>query len=178
MVYVALLRGINVGGNSKVAMPKLKAAFESAGCENVSTYINSGNVIFSDARPAKELVPLIEKTIAQDFSLPIRVVLRDLKNITKLCETIPAGWTNDTGQKTDVLFLWDEIDSKDILDKIVINPKIENARYIAGALVWNIGRENITKGGGVKLIKTDFYRHMTARNINTVRKLRELMDRT
>ena len=178
MVYVALLRGINVGGNSKVPMPELKAAFESLGCEDVSTYINSGNVVFCDGRPAKELVPLIEKIILKDFGFPVRVVLRDLKNINKLCEAIPASWTNDSEQKTDVLFLWDEIDSKDILEKIVINPKIENARYIAGALVWNIGRENVTKGGSVKLIKTDFYQHMTARNINTVRKLQTLMSRT
>jgi hypothetical protein len=41
--------------------------------------------------------------------------------------------------------------------------------------VWNIGRENVTRGGGVKLIKTDPYRHMTVRNINTVRKLNGLM---
>jgi uncharacterized protein (DUF1697 family) len=175
MVYVALLRGINVGGKAKVEMPKLKLAFESLGCENVSTYINSGNVIFSDKRPAKELVPLTETAIAKDFGLEVRVVLRNLENIQKLCREIPARWTNDSQQKTDVLFLWDEIDSADILDKVVINPEIENARYIAGALVWNIGRENVTKGGGVKLIKTDFYRHMTARNINTVRKLYDLM---
>ncbi len=156
-------------------MPRLKALFEALGCENVLTYINSGNVIFSDVRSAKELVPLIETAIAKEFGLPVRIVLRDLENIRVLCKEIPAGWTNDIEQKTDVMFLWDEIDNKDILGKAVINPKIENVRYIAGALVWNIGRENVTRGGGVKLIKTDLYRHMTIRNINTVRKLEALM---
>ncbi len=175
MVYVALLRGINVGGNAKVEMPRLKAVFASLGCENVLTYINSGNVIFSDSRPPKELVPLAEKAILKEFGLPVRVVLRDLPNIEKLCREIPASWTNDTGQKTDVMFLWDEIDNKEILNKVVVNPEIENARYIDGALVWNIGRENVTRGGGIKLIKTDVYPHMTIRNINTVRKLHELM---
>jgi uncharacterized protein (DUF1697 family) len=175
MVYVALLRGINVGGNAKVEMPRLKALFETLGCENVSTYINSGNVIFKDSRTAKELVPLVEKAILKEFGLPVRVVLRDFENIQKLCEEIPAGWTNDMEQKTDVMFLWGEIDDKNILDKVRVNPNIENVRYVAGALVWNIGRENVTRGGGVKLIKTDFYRHMTIRNINTVRKLETLM---
>jgi uncharacterized protein (DUF1697 family) len=175
MVYVALLRGINVGAKTRVEMLKLKAVFESLGCEHVSTYINSGNVIFSDSRAAKKLAPLIEKAIEKKFRLPVRIVLRDLKNIQKLCKEIPASWSNDQEQKTDVLFLWDEIDSPNILDKVVVKPEIENARYIAGALVWNIGRQNVTRGGGVKLIKTDFYRHMTARNINTVRKLYELM---
>ena len=176
MTYVALLRGINVGGKSKVEMPRLKLVFESLGCEDVSTYINSGNVIFSDARSSKELIPLIEKSIAQEFELNIRIVLRDLTNIKKLCDELPATWTNDTEQKTDVLFLWDEIDDADILSKVVINPALENVRYISGALVWNIGRENVTKGNGVKLIKTDLYQHMTVRNINTVRKINELMN--
>jgi uncharacterized protein (DUF1697 family) len=175
MVYVALLRGINVGGKTKVEMPKLKAFFESLGCSDVSTYINSGNVVFKDERTIKELEPLIEAGIEKSFGLKIRVVLRDSQNIKKLCAEIPKDWTNDKQQKTDVMFLWDEIDDEDILNKVKINPDIEKALYIDGALIWNIGRENVTRGGGVKLIKTDFYKHMTARNINTVRKLNELM---
>lgn len=175
MVYVALLRGINVGGQSQVAMPKLKATFESLGCQQVSTYINSGNVIFSDARTAAQLVPLIEKGILKDFGLEIRVILRDLATIRELCQRIPADWTNDADQKTDVLFLWDEVDNPEVIHKVAINPELEHVLYIAGALVWNIGRQNVTKGNGVKLIKTDLYQHMTARNINTVRKLHELM---
>jgi uncharacterized protein (DUF1697 family) len=177
MVYVALLRGINVGGKSKVEMAKLKSTFEALGCTDVSTYINSGNVIFRDDRSTNELVALIEKTILQDFDLPVPVVLRDSANIQKLCRAIPQQWTNDTEQRTDVMFLWNEIDNKDILKKIVIKPEIENVRYVAGALVWNIGRQNVTKGGGVKLIKTDLYKHLTIRNINTVRKLHELMEK-
>jgi uncharacterized protein (DUF1697 family) len=175
MTYVALLRGINVGGNSKVEMPRLKKLFESLGCKDVATYINSGNVIFNDARTAAKLVPLIEQAIGKEFGLQIRVVLRDAANIRRLCREIPTDWTNDIVRKTDVMFLWDEIDNKDILDKVVIKPDIENVLYIDGALVWNIGRENVTRGGGVKLIKTDLYRHMTVRNINTVRKLNEMM---
>ncbi|MFZ0012812.1 MAG: DUF1697 domain-containing protein, partial [Acidimicrobiia bacterium] len=50
MIYVALLRGINVGGKNKVEMSRLKETFEAAGAETVSTYINSGNVIFSSDR--------------------------------------------------------------------------------------------------------------------------------
>jgi uncharacterized protein (DUF1697 family) len=175
MVYVALLRGINVGGKTKVEMPRLKAAFEDLGGEDVLTYINSGNVIFRDKRPATDLAPLIEKAINKEFGLDVRVLLRSATNLKKLTQEIPSSWTNDGKQKTDVMFLWEEIDSPGILKKVVINPQLENVRYIDGALVWNIGRENVTKGNGVKLIKTDLYRHMTIRNVNTVRKLYELM---
>lgn len=175
MKYVALLRGINVGGNAKVEMSKLKLTFESIGLNHVSTYINSGNVIFSDDREPRILVPLIEQVIEHDFGLKIRIVLRSGDNIKLLNQKIPVNWANDDEQKTDVLFLWDEIDKPDILKKIDISPKIENALYLPGALVWNIGRANVTRGGGIKLIKTDIYRHMTIRNINTVRKLYHIM---
>lgn len=47
MIYIALLRGINVGGNNKIEMKKLKQTFEHAGMGHVTTYINSGNIIFS-----------------------------------------------------------------------------------------------------------------------------------
>lgn len=175
MVYAALLRGINVGGKTKVEMSRLKTLFESLGCRNVSTYINSGNILFNDERPAGELVPLIETAIVQEFGFAVRVVLRDFASISRICREVPRSWANDKEQKTDVMFLWPEIDNPDILDKVVINPQIENVRYVAGALVWNIGRENVTRGGGIKLIKTDLYHHMTVRNINTVRKLYQLM---
>jgi uncharacterized protein (DUF1697 family) len=178
MVYVALLRGINVGGKTRVEMFRLKKTFESLGCHEVRTYINSGNVIFKDTRSADKLVPLIEKAIANEFALDMPVLLRSRENVQRLVEEIPAAWQNDSLQKTDVMFLWREIDSSSILDKIVINPELENVLYVDGALVWNIARENVTRGNGIKLIKTDLYRHMTIRNINTVRKLAELMATT
>jgi uncharacterized protein (DUF1697 family) len=175
MVYLALLRGINVGGKSKVEMPKLKLAFESLGCKNVLTYINSGNVIFCDQRKINELVPIIKKAIIKNFGFEVKIVLRDLANIRKLCQEIPSHWTNDIEQKTDVIFLFPEVDSPEILNKIVINPDLENVRYVSGALVWNIGRKNVTKGSGIKLIKSNIYPLITIRNINTVRKLHTLM---
>ena len=92
-----------------------------------------------------------------------------------LCDKIPSDWTNDTDQKTDVMFLWEEIDNSKILNNIIINPKLENVVYLPGALVWNIGRRDVLKGSGIKLIKSEVYKKMTVRNINTVRKLQGLM---
>ena len=173
--YVALLRGINVGGNNKVEMPRLKRVVEELGCGNVITYINSGNVVFTDDRSTHELAQLATKSIKHEFGLEVPVVVRDQQNIAELCKKIPLNWTNDDQLRTDVMFLWQEIDSEDILDKIKINPEIENAIYFEGALVWNIGRQNVTRGAAIKLINTDVYKHMTIRNINTVRKLNDLM---
>ena len=52
--YIALLRGINISGKNKVSMPLLKVAFEELGFLNVSTYINSGNVLFSSDKEVKK----------------------------------------------------------------------------------------------------------------------------
>ena len=172
---MALLRGINVGGKSKVEMPQLKKLFESLGVTDVVTYINSGNVIFKDRRSPSGIKDLLEKALSKEFGFDLRVVLRTGENIKQIVKQVPSGWMNDKQQKTDVLFLWDEINNKAILKKVDINPKIENVLYIDGALVWNIGRENVLKGGGIKLVKSDLYKHITARNINTVRKLNQLM---
>jgi uncharacterized protein (DUF1697 family) len=174
--YVALLRGINVGGNSKVAMSLLKKVFEGLDHSDVLTYINSGNVIFkSDEKDIQSLTKAIESAIEKEFGFQVRTTLRDKASITKLVQKIPKEWSNDTDQKTDVLFLWDEFDSKKSLDLLTKNPDVDTLLYIPGAIVWNINRSLYTKSGMHKFIGTTLYKHMTARNINTVRKLYELM---
>ena len=173
--HVALLRGINVGGNNKVEMPRLKKVFENLGCSEVVTYINSGNVVFTDGRSTHELAQLVTKAIKQEFGLDVPAVVRDQQSIADLCKKIPLKWTNDGQLRTDVMFLWEEIDNKEILKKVKINPEIERLLYCEGALVWNIGRQNVSRGAAIKLINTDVYEHMTIRNINTVRKLNDLM---
>ena len=60
-VYLALLRGINVGGKNKVPMAELKACFEELGCENVRTYIASGNVMFKSRKSSAELARRFRK---------------------------------------------------------------------------------------------------------------------
>ena len=78
MIYVALLRGINVGGKNKVEMRKLKATFEDAGMGNVTTYINSGNVVFTDnRRKPPRIVSVLEEAIAADLGFEIKVLIRD-----------------------------------------------------------------------------------------------------
>ncbi len=171
--YVALLRGINVGGNNKVEMSKLKKVFESIGFKNVSTYINSGNVIFETDR--KDLEPLIEKVLEETFGFPLRIVIRDAQNIKTLCKDIPEDWLNDTEQRTDVLFLWDEFNTKKSID-LITTTGVDTLRYLDGAIIWNVKRKDVAKSGMKKFIGTLLYKNMTARNINTVRKLNELLN--
>lgn len=174
--YVALLRGINVGGNNKVEMSVLKKVFEELDFSEVRTYINSGNVIFTTEKSnSKEIIHSIETAIHKKFKFPIRIVIRDAKNIQKLCKEVPSDWTNDKGQRTDILFLWDEFDKKATLDLITKNPNVDTLLYSKGAIIWNIKRKDYRKSGLHKFIGTPVYKNMTARNINTVKKLAELI---
>lgn len=172
--YVALLRGINVGGNNKVEMSKLKTLFTKLGCTDVVTYINSGNVIFDSAEETDALLLDIEKALKKLLGFPVRIVLREIKNIRKLASAIPADWTNDTEQRTEVLFLWKEFDSKKTLDLIQQNPGVDRLKYVPGAIVWNLERKDINRSGMRKFIGTAVYKNMTGRNVNTVRKLAEM----
>lgn len=176
MKYTALLRGINVGGNNKVEMAKLRATFEALGFKNVSTYINSGNIFFTtNSSNQSSLVTKIEKAIKKDFGLEIRVVVRDFKNIEKLNKEIDKNWLNDKEMKTDVMFLWDEFDKAEIIKELVLRPEVDEVRYLPGALVWRVDRKEINKSGMLKIVGTKLYKNMTIRNINTLRKLYSIM---
>lgn len=173
--YVALLRGINVGGNTKVEMKKLKALFERMRFTDVSTYINSGNVLFRTNQSRETLTTHIENSIKEEFGFPVRVAVRDQKQISEITERVPKNWTNDAAQKTDVIFLWDEVNSSKVLEEILTNPKVDQLSYMDGALIWHIDRAHYNQSAMHKFIGTRVYKQMTARNINTVRKLRDLM---
>ena len=142
-VYVALLRGVNVGGRGKVDMRELKKQVEALGCTDVSTYINSGNVIFRDRRAASTLTRELEQALGR------RVAVRSLAQIQALCKRVPDDWANDKEQKTDIGFALDT----------------------SGDLLWNARRKDLKPREG-----PDWDVDVTARNVNTVRKLREKME--
>lgn len=177
MKYVALLRGINVGGKNIVSMQQLRAAVEQAGMKNVSTYINSGNVLFEDSgHTVTELKEIIEKTIESTFSIPVTVMIRSQKDIQAITKTLPDTWVNDDTMKCDVIFLGSDIDSSDVLEKISVREGVDTVKYVPGALLWAIDRKNVTKSHLTKLVGTSVYKQMTVRNSNTLRKLATLIE--
>src|SRR5687768_12912410 len=125
MRYIALLRGINVGGNTKVPMPELKSVFESLGFENVSTYINSGNVAFdaNGARPRVSsphgskgsvdaeltLTHVIEQAIEKHFNLPIQVMIRVQKVVEAILNNNPFAGEFESHKEMHVLFMKGEM---------------------------------------------------------------------
>lgn len=178
MIYAALLRGINVGGNNKIEMKRLKETFQRAGMKSVTTYINSGNVIFRDDDHSKtEIAELLEKAILEDFELSIRVLIRSLDEFNAVMDALPDHWTNDDQTKSDVLFLWDEVDPSTAPDHL--HPTdIDQILFAPGAILWSVARSEVTRSGLVKIVGTKFYRQVTVRNVNSVRKIYEIMKET
>jgi uncharacterized protein (DUF1697 family) len=176
VVYVALLRGINVGGNNKIDMKLLKKTFERLGMKSVVTYINSGNIIFtSDELSDIEISSVLEQGIYEDFGLKIKVVTRGLDDYRKIMNALPNSWQNDDQMKSDVMFLWDDADDESVLEQVIIKPDVDSVLYIAGAIMWSVDRANQSQSGMNKLVGTKLYKQMTIRNVNTARKIYELM---
>lgn len=176
MVYVALLRGINVGGKNKVEMKQLKETFLRLGLESVVTYINSGNVVFADEHQTKEaLENKLRQEIYQEYALDIPVLIRSLNDFEVLMQVLPVDWKNDDTMKCDVLFLETGLHEDAVMEKLTVKPGIDAALQAAGVIIWSVERKNVTRSSLTKIIGTELYKKMTVRNVNTTRKLFELM---
>ena len=178
MVYVALLRGINVGGNRAVSMKTLATVFAEAGMADVRTYINSGNVVFSTRQRSPErIAQLLEAAIEERFGFAVDVLVVAEAKLRKIVAAIPSEWTNDQAMRCDVLFLWDDVDRRSILKELPLEEGIDTVRYAPGAVIRQLAREDIAKSRMAKLVGTSLYKRMTVRNCNTARKLLTLMEK-
>lgn len=89
ITYIALLRGINVGGKNKIKMPELKRVFEMIGLKKVQTYIQSGNVLFKSNETEEPLRKKIENEIQNAFGFPVTVVLRTATEFDQIIKKYP-----------------------------------------------------------------------------------------
>ena len=167
--HIALLRGINVGGKVTVPMAELKASFEALGFEDVATYINSGNVVFQGTKPD---AAAIEKRIAKDFGRDVSVLLRTPKQLAAIAKGNP--FPKAEGKRLHVYFLSDKPTAKAAaaLDPDRSPP---SEFKLSGREVYlhtpdGIGRSKLT----IDYFERTLGVRATARNWNTVTKLREL----
>lgn len=179
MRYIALLRGINVGGNTKVSMPELKDLISSQGLKNVTTYINSGNVGFGARNDGageieSKLVTQIEQAIESHFKLPIQVMVRKQSEIEKILKNNPFDGEFESHKEMHVLFMKDEMPAEEqaqLLDKQTESERfVIRGREIYCHLRLGVADSLLGKGFIEKKLKVP----ITARNWRTVQKLAEL----
>jgi uncharacterized protein (DUF1697 family) len=174
--YVALLRGINVGGKTLVKMAELKACVEELGFDEVSTYIASGNVLFETRKvdPAK-LGMKVERAIEKRFRLPVKVVVLDRPKYARIVKAIPKAWIGDTSMRANVAFVRRGTEAKRIVRELEPDPAIEEVKAVDGAILWATKRDALNRSVMRKLIGGAAYKELTVRNLNTTLKLDELL---
>jgi len=159
-----------------ISMKSLKESFEAMGFTNVATYINSGNIIFqSKEDDPRKLEKKIEQMLSSEYQLESKVVLRSLSEMEKLVKTLPQNWGDNSDWRFNVIFLRHSIDSEKILDELPANSDIEEVLYRPGTLLWSVQASEANRSKFVKLSTRKSFKDMTVRNLNTTRKLYELM---
>lgn len=174
--YIALLRGINVGGNNKVPMGELRTLFEREGFADVSTYINSGNVIFSCLpESAEALQQRCEAMIEARFGFFVAVCVISARELAEAMDHAPDWWNADTSAKHNAIFVIPPATAEDIYAQVgEFKPEYEKAAHFGRVIFWTAPVETFSRTRLSKVVGTPVYGRITIRNANTAMKLREL----
>jgi uncharacterized protein (DUF1697 family) len=163
-----LLRAINVGGTGKLPMSELRELCMETGFEDVATYIQSGNVVFSSKKGKPEVQRLLEKALAAKMGKPYGVLVRTPAELAAILDRNP--FPDAPGNRVLVLFL-DRPQPAEALAGLKI-PGREQV-HLAGSEVFI----HFPDGMGRSKLKLPFASTATGRNVNTVAKLLELSRR-
>jgi len=177
--YLALLRGINVGGNNIIKMTDLKTCFEAIGFMDVVTYIQSGNVLFkSDEQDMKRLTNKIEKVLSDSFNYKSLIVLLTYNQLETIIKQAPKDFgTKPEEYRYDVLFLKEPFISEEAIQSVKKREGVDNVYpgkdvLYFSRLISRAGQSYLTK-----IISLPVYQKMTIRNWNTTTRLFGLMNK-
>ena len=175
--YLALIRGINVGGKSRVSMAELKMKLEEAGYTQVSTYINSGNVLYSSIETDLErLVKHFEHILEKHFEVTTYVSVVSVDEFRKAVEHAPTWWGENTKViHNDGLFVIAPATAQQIIEDVgEPKPEYEKIDSYGHLIFWSAPFETYGRTQWSKIVSKVSYKKVTIRNSNTVRKLYDL----
>ena len=180
MKYLVLLRGINVGGKNKVAMGELRQLLGDAGFMNVTSYINSGNLILESEKNAATIRQEVQKILSKHFTLNrdiLNILVLTARQVKQVLQQAPKDFgTQPSIYYSDAIFLMDITPKRAFA---VFKPRDGVDTIWQGELViysQRLGAER-TKSRLGKIVGTPEYESMTIRSWQTVKKLVELMER-
>ena len=177
--YVALLRGVNVGGNNKIDMRALKAAFERRGFQKVVTYINSGNLVFEGDLDELSAKAACEELIRAEFNLDIGAGIIPAAELTEVLRHAPDWWGSDPDAKHNAIFVIPPMTAAEICARVdETRPECERTGYYGRVVFWTAPPDTYSPERLSKLVKGKAMRDaITIRNANTVKKLAELAEK-
>ena len=179
MEYVALLRGINVGGNNKVVMSELREQTADEGYTNVRTYINSGNLLFEAEAtvPREDVARAVEDLLARRYEFPIRLALLTAQDYLAQLDDLPDWWHGEVARR-DALFYMRGLDRDHVRERIEAMELGDEAVHLGEhAVFWaKFDEKTFLKTAYHKrLLREDFYRQVTIRSGSTVEKIASML---
>ncbi len=175
--YVALLRGINVGGKNLIKMSDLRACLEADGFLDVATYIQSGNVLFSADGDAAILARRLEALLSKRFSYASSLVLRSSAQLRATVARAPEGFgTQPATFHYDALFLKEPLTAKVALKTVPIREGVDQAHAGPGVIYFSRLIREAARSQLSRVASMPIYRSMTIRNWNTTTKLARMIE--
>lgn len=175
MRYVALLRGINIGGANQMKMEDLKAVFSELGFENVKSYVNSGNLAFNTKKTIEnKLIDKIETAVESKFGRRVHIMVREQKDIERILKNNPFDGQFESHKHMHVLFLKEPMSAEK--EQLLQASALPGERYhVNEREIYNL----LPKGVAGSLLTKGFFEKkpvvpFTGRNWRTVEKLAEL----
>ncbi|WP_271768917.1 DUF1697 domain-containing protein [Aquimarina algiphila] len=178
--YIALLRGINVSGQKKIIMADLKIMFEELGCTSVSTYIQSGNIVFQHKKDMLTFTDIIKKEILTQFGFDVPVLVLTREMLTTIYDNNPFLKRLEAKEIEDKKMYFTLLsrmpDHKDIEDVESTTARSGNEEFVIAKDVVYFYAAN---GYGKTKLNNNFFEKKlqstaTTRNLKTVIKLLEL----
>jgi uncharacterized protein (DUF1697 family) len=171
--YIAFLRGINVGGKNKVSMAELKTIFQNNDLYNVTTYINSGNIIFeSKITDAEKLKKDCESLIDNKLNLKVPVTIVSAEELSAALKNAPSWWNTDENSKHNAIIVIPPVTVKEVFEEVgSIKPEYEKVGYYNKIIFWSAPIKTFSRTRWSKIVGSSVYDSITIRNANTINKL-------
>lgn len=181
--YVALLRGINVGGANPIAMDALAASFREAGYEDVRTHIQSGNVLFSTdvtdvtaASGGPALETALESMLHERFGAEIPVIIRTRDELAAVVAGAPPGH-GSADLRSDVFFLKHPLTADEVMAELPeLREGVDTMTPGSGVLYFSRVKAQATKTRVQRLLAMPVFRRMTVRTWGTTTRILTLLD--
>ncbi len=125
--------------------------------------------VWAGIRTREDLQKKAETGLKNEFGFHIPLLIKTEQEIKRIADTIPETWQNNSEQKTDVAYLFNEIDSAETVNILPVKKEFINIKYVKGAVIWNVNRENLNRSQLAKIVSHKIYQSMTVRSVNTAR---------
>ncbi len=176
MKYIAFLRSINVGGKNIIKMADLKEAVEKSGFTGVTTFIQSGNLIFeSDETSVSRIVEKLHSSFLKSFNYNSLIIVKSLEQLKRIAAEIPSDWEKNDSLRRYLAFVADYIPVEEVIRQLELKEGIDFVEPGAGVLYMSTLLSGITRSKLTRLITKKVYQDITIRNYDTVRKILAIM---